>query len=603
MTTIDTFHIQPLGGLLADSQLFGCEIKAPQGGARMDLRYTTASGVAPDCLPRSGSKNRLVRRWALVLAAFATLLLSGCGSSVPRVWVTANHARALAACQSQDCGPFSVTLRWSGVSTAGQTGYYVFLNGTQVVDQTASSYVYSGADCGTTFTLGVKAHNSSGGTSPMYSASYTTPLCSTLFSGAGGPYASEDRNWPGAKWVPYASTSPWNTELPAYTSATLDSSSASEINYMNAYWAHEFTPTAVSNTPANDQPSLWQHPVYWAKSTDPSYTIVDNDEPCVTPTSSFCPTTVRIPDGAEHATASDGHMTVIEPDGSEIDFWQVQNTNPLSGGGTITVSAYGELAGPGGSQTGGIDGPGCCGGANNIFTLPAGNIRAQELAAGVINHALAGSEMCSDGTNVPPDPAGISGGGTRCATSNLVGAQAFPRATITVGSDIVTFPNATDTLTITGVAGTVTCTGTNNGTDELTGCSGGSGTGADGAAVTGTNKGALPQGARIQLKMTDSQINALADCDGYGTCLPWEKTILIALAHYGMFMTDTGGNPMDMYFEPTIMYSSMGDTSHTVDSFIKAAAGGTLADPYTIEIALPWSDFQVVSTCYATNSC
>jgi hypothetical protein len=45
---------------------------------------------------------------------------------------------------------------------------------------------------------------------------------------------------------------------------------------------------------------------------------------------------------------------------------------------------------------------------------------------------------------------------------------------------------------------------------------------------------APPMGTRFQLAMSDAQIDALA--------VPsWKKTILRAMAHYGMFVGDTGG--------------------------------------------------------------
>lgn len=124
----------------------------------------------------------LLAAWAVVICILA---LTGCGSghgSHGHLWITRGGGHRLAACVSTDCGPYSVTLHWQGVSIAGQTGYFVYLNGTQVADVTTTSYVYFGTDCGTTITLGVRAHDGSGGTSALFTATYTTPAC----SGGGG---------------------------------------------------------------------------------------------------------------------------------------------------------------------------------------------------------------------------------------------------------------------------------------------------------------------------------------------------------------------------------------------------------------------------------
>ena len=80
----------------------------------------------------------------------------------------------------------------------------------------------------------------------------------------------------------------------------------------------------------------------------------------------------------------------------------------------------------------------------------------------------------------------------------------------------------------------------------------------------------------------------------------FEKVILKAMAHYGVFITDTGGNPMDLQFDPAIEYTSFGNTSDTVMSFLETQG---FSDPYSLTISLPWSDFQVVSSCYVAGIC
>jgi hypothetical protein len=227
----------------------------------------------------------------------------------------------------------------------------------------------------------------------------------------------------------------------------------------------------------------------------------------------MCPTTVQIPNGAWHATGSDGHLAVIQPDGhTEIDMWQVQNPNPISGGGTITVHDYGALD---------LNSSGCCGGSTAANQgLAAGAIRGPELAAGSINHALSVVAKCTSGTYVAP----ANGGGTACSTS----------------------PGS-----------------------------------------------APPDGARLQLKMNDTTISSLS--------VPaYEKTILRAMAHYGVYITDTGGSPMDLQYEPAIDYTTSGSTTNTVMSYLQTQG---YSDPATINLNLPWSDFQIVSPCYAQGTC
>jgi hypothetical protein len=288
--------------------------------------------------------------------------------------------------------------------------------------------------------------------------------------------------------------------LPVYTASVLDPNSASMVGYMAGSWPNNFTPVSFSNVPANDEPSGWQHPIYWASAGDPTYAISGS---CSTSqVASSCPSRVQIPNGAEHALGSDGHLAVIQPDGhTEVDFWVVHNANPISGGGTLSANAYGGLD---------LNGSGCCGNSTAANEgLPAGQIRGPEMAAGVIGHALTVSLRCTNGGYVPP------------ATGSGAG-----------------------------------------------GCS-----------------QAPADGSRLQLKMTDSQIAA----SGYPN---WEKIILTAMANYGIFVTDTGGSPADLGFEPAIQYTSFGNTSNTMMSYM-ATQG--CSDPCTITISLPWTDFQVVS--------
>jgi hypothetical protein len=397
--------------------------------------------------------------------------------------------------------PTSYTYQWQDCDFAGA-------NCTDISGATGSLYPLASADVNHTIRVAVTASNATGSASASSTATALVTDGAILFGGG----SFSEGSWPAGNWEPYASTSPWNKQLPAYGSAALFADSTNEISYMSANWSANFTNQPVSNTPSQDQASVWQHPLYWAQSTDPTYTIHDTGYACGSPSSTNCPTTVQIPNGAEHATGGDGHLSVIQPDGhTEIDFWQVQNANPISGGGTLTVHDYGAVD---------LNGAGCCGGSTAANQgLAAGSIRGPELASGVINHALTVSEKCSDNGMVAP---AVGGTGTTCSAGD-----------------------------------------------------------------------APPMGARLQLKMSDAQIASLS--------VPaYQKVIFEAMAHYGIFVTDTGGSPMDLYYEPAIQYTSFGNTSNTVMSFL---SGQGHPDPTTISIKLPWTDFQVVSPCYAAGTC
>lgn len=355
-----------------------------------------------------------------------------------------------------------------------------------------------------------------------------------LYGSQGGPFSSALHVWPGQNWQPYAASSWANTQLPSWETASLYSDSANVIAYMSAKWAGHWTPWSFSNAPSNDDSSGWGHPLYFATSSDPLYKIKSAECAVGYGLATFCPTEIRLPNGARHASGSDGHLEVVEPAGfysaagtdphgqpagavDEVDFYEVSNANPLSGGGTISSSGDGGLD---------FNGSGCCGYSTAMNQGLAGlMVRSQDLASRTINHALGGSFQCSGGsieTVVTPWPLS-SGTGGAC------------------------------------------------------------GAGGDGP----------PVGGRLQLKMDDSTIDGL-------NIPAWEKIVYKALAHYGIYVTDTGGSPMDPEFEPAVDYTSFGNTSNTLMSYFETRG---LADPYSVTITIPWSDFQVVSPCYARGTC
>ena len=116
---------------------------------------------------------------ALVLVGCAVafgLILATRGSAGPSLHVTSE--RGGAACGSSHCGIYAATLYWTGIPSAQHTtGYNVFLNGTQVGTSTRRSYTFSAIACGTSFQLGVQAHDLGSDRSRRYTTSYTSPSC------------------------------------------------------------------------------------------------------------------------------------------------------------------------------------------------------------------------------------------------------------------------------------------------------------------------------------------------------------------------------------------------------------------------------------------
>jgi hypothetical protein len=162
-------------------------------------------------------------------------------------------------------------------------------------------------------------------------------------------------------------------------------------------------------------------------------------------------------------------MAVVDQQGGwEYDFWKVQSKP--AGGGTLTIAWGGR------TRIGTPDSDGLNSDATAAhFGLLAGIIRAQELEAGEITHALVIFVKCTN--NVPMYPA-------------------------------------------TGKA--APCADTTN---------------------------APAEGQRLQLNMTDAEIGALGEP-------AWKKTVLRAMARYGMYVMDTGGATWSPMFESGSSYTS-----------------------------------------------
>jgi hypothetical protein len=279
-------------------------------------------------------------------------------------------------------------------------------------------------------------------------------------------------HWPDATWRPYSASSPFNTPIPRGTKPLPRSDEM--IQQVLRFGPPSHLTAGVSRTPDD-----WGHPTYYSKATDPMFTL--------RATAPFGRNALNgkripIPDAAEAAGGGDSHMTIVTPDGWEYDLWQVHDKP--AGGGTLTFSWGGRVR---------VDGTGLgSDGTASKFGNIAGMIRAQELAAGRINHALFVVLRCT-------------------GDGRAYGAGAHQRR----HDSAYVYP---------AVAGGSEC--------------------RDGAQEP-------PMGARLHLAMSDAQIDALN--------LPrWKAAILKALAEYGGYVGDTGGDGIGFMFESSTMYTSLG---------------------------------------------
>lgn len=198
-------------------------------------------------------------------------------------------------------------------------------------------------------------------TSPELIGPTSSPGTGAGWDGFGG------LSLPGPNWRPYASTSPFN--LSAEGVAVHPDSAAIVQKVLS--WGPPGNLVAGTAETTSD----WSHPVYFAQPGDPIYTL-HATEPWGT--NSLNGLQIPIPSYARPAGGSDGHMTVVTPEGWEYDFWE--GTKPTPGGGTYDFGWGGRTRIDGN----GLGSAGTAAGFGNL----AGMIRAPELAAGKINHAL-----------------------------------------------------------------------------------------------------------------------------------------------------------------------------------------------------------------------
>jgi hypothetical protein len=317
-------------------------------------------------------------------------------------------------------------------------------------------------------------------------------------------------NWPSACWRPYSDSSPFNR--PIGPDPKIAPNSDRVVARMLGFGPLQHLLLGEAGKPRDHS-----HPTYWSQPDDPWFTLhclkrwgrcqLEGER-------------IQIPDEAMVPTGSDGHMTVVDQrTGWEYDFWQVRSKP--KGGGTLTFSWGGKTK---------IDGEGIGVDSNAArFGEMAGLIRAEELEAAHIDHALFLFVHCDSGEYV------------------------YPATHLGRACDWIGLPN----------------------------------------------EDAPPEGALFQLDMSDGEIDAL-------DAPPWKKAILRAMAHYGMYVGDTGGS-WGLKHEGGITYTSFGYEDKFVTFAKKAGVPySEKADRYILNIrdGIDWRNrLRMIDPCEASGTC
>ncbi len=193
--------------------------------------------------------------------------------------------------------------------------------------------------------------------------------------------------WPPACWRPYAATSPFNRRVPA--DPALDPGSA-EI-------AARLAEDPVSDIVAGDPALDFGQPIFWPLQSDPLTTI-----DCVDESGGYCERSLggaeaRVPEGAlpaggfsTAANEHDAHLVVVDQQ-SDTEY-SLFNVRSIADG---RIVSYGGGRSP-------VRGDGRGSGSTAAgFAGMAGVVRAPELEAGSVEHALALAVPCTEGSVYP----------------------------------------------------------------------------------------------------------------------------------------------------------------------------------------------------------
>jgi hypothetical protein len=245
---------------------------------------------------------------------------------------------------------YTAQLSWPAVS--GATSVAVSVNG-QVADRFAAdpsdSYELTELWPATNFTVAVQLNGSAGQQLALYTRTVTT--------------SSSTGSFPRL----YATSAFINQ--PVAGSPALASNSAAMVTAA-------ITSAGSSANFSNN--ADWGVPIMTADPQSSSYNVGCQYYYC---DHSFAD--MHIPTSAQPNTGSDGHLVVLQPDGSELDLWGGQHTSTGWTSGSRWVESASGPANNCATQT-------ACGGADVAnFALAAGLVRPEEIAQGHIDHALA----------------------------------------------------------------------------------------------------------------------------------------------------------------------------------------------------------------------
>ena len=119
------------------------------------------------------------------------------------------------------------------------------------------------------------------------------------------------------------------------------------------------------------------------------------------------------------------------------------------------------------------------------------------------------------------------------------------------------------------------------------------------STIDESDENAPPMGARLQLAMSDAEIEALG-------VPPWKKTVLLAMAHYGLYFGDTGGAGFEVQFESGSTYTSFGREDQMVTFAKTVPSLRVFEGRYIFELApdVDWRQYlRVLHPCVAQGRC
>jgi hypothetical protein len=203
-------------------------------------------------------------------------------------------------------------------------------------------------------------------------------------------------------WFPataFGASGPFYQRLPA--DPRIDGNSDAVISYYFAGNDAEFDAGRI-DADKNQAKYDYSFPVYIASRDDPLVTI-DCDHRSPAPCSDGG-AHIRVPALAHQAGGEDHHLAVVQPDGTEYDFWLVSSRPPYRNGSRFSAAGEGHYRLKGKERSSNYVSPGFDVGSATAggIALSIGQIYTTELAAGVINHAIALTFPCGTDAWVYP---------------------------------------------------------------------------------------------------------------------------------------------------------------------------------------------------------